>query len=97
MAPTAQPAEPMAQPEFRDPPNTRSGARGPRGIGVWVELLTPLIDHPGKWAVVRKTEKPVQASGMAASLRKENAKIPPGKWEFAARQGEVFARYVGPE
>jgi hypothetical protein len=62
-----------------------------------VELLTPLLQHPGKWAMVRTADTTQKASGMAASLRKDNAKIPAGKWEFAARSGEVFARYVGPE
>jgi hypothetical protein len=47
--------------------------------------------------MVRTADTTQKASGMAASLRKDNAKIPAGKWEFAARSGEVFARYVGPE
>lgn len=87
----------IAQPEFRDPPTRAGGTRGPAATGIWIDLLTPLVHHPGKWAMVRTADDAQKASGMAASLRKENAKIPAGKWEFAARQGEVFARYIGPE
>lgn len=93
---TAQP-ETTAQPEFRDPPPSRSGGRSAKGGGVWMELLEPLLAHPGRWAIVRKADNVQKASGMAAALRKEGAKIPAGKWEFAARQGDVYARFVGPE
>jgi hypothetical protein len=62
-----------------------------------MEVLAPLVEHPGKWAVVKKAEDNQKASTTAASLRKDTARKPEGKWEFVARQGEVFARYVGPE
>jgi hypothetical protein len=58
-----------------------------------------MMHHPGRWAVVYKSPdgKSQKASGMAAALRGDKTKKPAGKWEFSARQGEVFARYIGPE
>lgn len=69
--------------------------------GKWVELLKPLLAHPGRWAVVYTAEGEgklsQKASGQAAALRSEKTRKPAGKWEFTSRQGEVFARYIGPE
>lgn len=85
--------------DFRDPGPSRRGPAG-RRAGVWLETLKPLIHHPGRWAVVRSYEGEkagTQASAAAATLRKPEANIPSGKWEFAARSGELFAKYIGPE
>lgn len=84
--------------EWKDPAPSRRGF-GSRP-GVWIERLQPLLSHPGRWAVVYRGEgeKAAQkAAGMAAALRGEKTRKPDGKWDFSARQGEVFARYIGPE
>jgi hypothetical protein len=74
-------------------------------VGVWMDRLSPLVAHPGRWALVHTAELQEGAkgslsskgSGIAAQLRSGKARIPEGKWEFTSRQGEVYARYVGPE
>ena len=81
--------------EWRDPGPSRRGF-GARG-GVWVDRLRPLMDHPGRWAVVYKTDKQTKASGMAAALRQGKTRKPEGKWDIRSRGLEVFAQYVGPE
>jgi hypothetical protein len=81
---------------WKDPGPSRRGP-GVRQGGIWIDRLRPLMHHPGRWAVVDTKDSIQKASGTAAQLRGPKAKIPAGKWEFAAREGEVFARYVGPE
>lgn len=80
---------------WKDPGPSRRGFGSTPGV--WQDRLRPLMHHPGRWAVVHTSDTAQKASGMAASLRSPKAKIPAGKWEFQARLGEVFARYVGPE
>lgn len=83
--------------QWKDPAPSKRGFGSK--AGVWVDRLQPLLQHPGRWAVVYKAEdgKAQKASGMAASLRGDKTRKPAGKWEFTARADEVFARYIGPE
>lgn len=85
--------------EWREPGPSRRGAPGGGRGGVWIERLTPLTSHAGRWAVIYKAEdgKASRASGMAAALRNGKTMTPAGKWEFVSRGAEVFARYIGPE
>jgi hypothetical protein len=81
--------------EWRDPPR-------PRGQkDVWIARLLPLMEEPGRWAVVYRTANPRTARTTISGLRHDTTRIPPGKWEFAADTHadppEVFARYIGPE
>jgi hypothetical protein len=77
--------------EWRDPPPqiTRRGA--------WDTYLLPVMEHPGRWAMIRSGENSKQASTWAANLRRSRSTVPPGKWEFVVRGHELFARYIGPE
>lgn len=78
--------------EFRDPPSS------PRGVpGTWAERLSPLLEHVGRWAVVRTTPTSNTASKTAWLLRKGQFVPPPGRWEFRSSGCEVFARYLGPD
>lgn len=88
---------PSGEIEWREPGPSRRGLGS--SPGVWIDRLKPLMHHPGRWAVVYKAEdgKTGKATGMAAALRGNKTKKPAGKWDFSARQGEVFARYIGPE
>jgi type IV secretory pathway TrbF-like protein len=78
--------------EWRDPPDTRGGGRKQ-----WRELLAPLIERPNAWAMVRAYSTPHQAAQTVWQLRNGRMTRPAGQWEFAARRGEVFARYLGEE
>jgi hypothetical protein len=80
-----------------DPPTTR-------GKGVWERCLVPLIEKPGQWARVAVKETMQAAYSCASSLSRRKVKLPPGRWEFAARhlpddpkRGGVWARYLGPD
>lgn len=84
---------------WEDPPLTSWG--GARAGGIWLRLLTPLMERPGQWAHLRTC--PVHSAyGTSASLTKRTYNIPPGRWEFCARSinkttGSVYGRYLGPE
>lgn len=73
---------------WKDPPRSRRG--------VWIERLTPLLEHPNRWAVVAT----VKSSATAHQLRKGMHQLPNGKWEFrhhaTAEGNEIYARYLGP-
>lgn len=95
----------MASPiTWKEPGPSLRGGPG-RQPGVWLERLQPLTAHAGRWAVIHTAEAtegtkatPAQkASAIASQLKKGKLRAPEGKWEFTSRQGEVFAKYVGPE
>jgi hypothetical protein len=79
--------------EWRDPPARYKGSPP----GIWIGLLEQVAQRPGEWACVRRFENLGTAQSRASDLRTGNVKLPPGKWEFAARGLELFARYIGPE
>jgi hypothetical protein len=81
--------------EWREPP---AGTTQRVGKSQWVQTLEPLMERPTLWAMVRTFSSQAGASSCASNLRKlsRDGKID-GKWEFAAKDGEVFARFMGPE
>lgn len=79
--------------EFRDPPAAKAGTTS----RPWVEALSPLLDHEGRWAVVRTLKSAAAASTALHRLRYRIVHMPAGKWEFRSSGPEVFARYIGPE
>ena len=83
--------------EFKDPPLGVNGANQ----GIWIERLDPLIDHPGRWAVVHRTQTANAAYAAAAALRAGRLAAPPGRWTFRGATdgtgGAVYVRYDGPE
>ena len=64
---------------------------------VWVDVLAPLVDHPGRWAIVRTTKTSAVARSTVDNLNRGTLRPPPGRWEFRASGCEVFARYLGPD
>ncbi len=85
------------------PPRKQSGAPG-----LWMERLTPLLDHPGRWARVHDATSRAAATQTVGRLRGRGARaldravIPPGRWEFRAAglpdgSGAIYARYLGPD
>lgn len=71
---------------------------GSRRSHPWVDRLTPLTEHPKRWALVATTK----SSSVAAGLRKGAYAIPEGNWEFRTHQlelgaYELYARYLGPK
>jgi hypothetical protein len=78
--------------EWRDPsPRSRGGN------SLWCKLLGPLVERPNEWAMVRAYDVAQDAYQAVSRLRAGMLKTPPGRWEFAGRNGEVFARYLGEE
>ncbi|HVE45522.1 MAG TPA: hypothetical protein VNA57_02080 [Acidimicrobiales bacterium] len=80
---------------WEDPP-----ARGPH-FPKWFDLLSPLLAHPGRWALVATKPSAKAAYATKGNLTAFKVRVPPGQWEFAARkrgEGEfgVYARYIGP-
>lgn len=74
---------------------------------LWVELLTPVMDRPGEWALVRSYDRPEAAQQGAKYLRdsasgRRRGRVPAGQWEFTSRQVQwdvaewgVWARWMG--
>ncbi len=65
----------------------------------WVARLTPLVEHPKRWANLGE-----QTPNVASRLRYGKLITPPGKWEFTTRhlpgmakdRAILYARYLGP-
>lgn len=80
------------------PPHVRGGGAEAK----WPKRLSPLLDHPKRWAVVYESENSARAYSMSSALRSSIA-LPVGttrdQWEFVARttggKGCVYARYLG--
>lgn len=73
---------------------------------VWESLLTPLLDRPGQWAIVREYDRPESAEWAARKLRHAGRRprgtpnllvIPPGRFDFISGNGRLYARYLGPD
>ena len=77
--------------EWREPP----AGNDKRGGSQWAKTLEPLRERPTVWAMVRAFGSHNGAAQAVTRLRKNDNLD--GKWEFVARDTEVFARYVGPE
>lgn len=85
--------------EWSEPPAERGG--------MWRQTLAPVMDQPGRWALVRDYRRKPSAVDAVRKLRqaadgKGHVVIPPGEWEFVQRQMEpttarwgVWARYLG--
>lgn len=71
------------------------------GHSIWLRRLTPLIEHPNRWARVAAFDSQSGAGSAAGHLKRGVLKSPPGRWEFVSRgiDGKfyVYARYLGPE
>jgi len=80
---------------WENPPSTRGGR-----YTDWNALLLPLMEQPNRWAIIATRPTSMSAQSAAGGLRAKRSKMPPGRWEFAARQvdGEhrIYARYLGP-
>lgn len=74
------------------PPKKRSGGAAAK----WRPLLLPLMERPGCWARIAEYESARTARTARMNLRAGRIIVPPGEWEFAARDKRVYARYVGP-
>lgn len=83
----------LIEPQFRDPP-----PRGSQSGGRWLETLTPLLKHKGRWAMVKEFDSPEAAHDAQSNLTSGRIKIPQPDhdWSFSARQCELFAIYRGP-
>lgn len=83
----------MDEIDFRDPPPSDRSTR----TGAWMGRLSPLVDHPKRWACVYTASTPATAGRTAGNLKQRLLKYPAGQWEFTCRGVEVFARYMGPD
>lgn len=87
----------MSEIVWEDPPATKFGTVS---AGAWVRRLSPLLEHPGRWALVSGEF----STGVAAQLKAGKVRTPPGRWEFTSRgagdgsrRGKIYARYLGPD
>jgi hypothetical protein len=74
---------------------------------LWCELLTPVMERPGEWGLVRVYDDAAASSQAAKELRSVAAgrrvgRVPPGGWEFRSGQVTaneprwgVWAKYLG--
>lgn len=72
------------------PPNTVAR-------GVWLEWLQPLVERPGRWAVVYEAETPKRAGWLVQNLKQRRVAIPSPEheWSFVSRGPLIYARYDG--
>ncbi len=68
----------------------------------WVTRLEPVMERPGKWALVDIFSHYQKAQRTAYRLTQRAVVLPPGRWEFLAvrtedRGGELYARFLGIE
>lgn len=79
--------------KFVDMPPRKSGGM----IGRWMQQLSPLVDNPGRWALIYTCEHPGAANKLQSNLHSRKLLIPEPNhdWEFAARGSEVYAVYRG--
>lgn len=71
----------MSAPTWAEPPPI-GGPQDPRSY--WMERLRPLVEHPGRWAVI-KSGLPSTINQAANMMRTRQVHIPPGEWEFTVR------------
>lgn len=62
---------------------------------VWESRLTQFTGNPGEWGVVENYEGDLYRAQTTASNLRHHAVLPPGRWEFKARLGVVYGRYLG--
>lgn len=65
----------------------------------WIKVLLPLKKKKNIWFQIAEYPTSSQAASSAQYLKKEEALVPPGVWEFASRTldndgGGLFARFV---
>jgi hypothetical protein len=70
----------------------------PGGGETWMEILAPLVNAPGQWAIVREYDTAEGAYTAQSNLSRRHVNIPRPKdeWSFAAREGALYACYRGP-
>jgi hypothetical protein len=84
-------------PEWAEPPPSVHGK------AKWPEILAPLIDNPGEWAIVRRFKQANGAGALASAIRQGRVSRPQGTnvFDFEAisrtvdGEGRVYVRYVG--
>lgn len=78
--------------KWEDPPDNYK-----RIDGKWAAEADELITHPGQWAKLAEGLTSIQAAGIASTVRGGVLKNfrPAGAFESMARNGAVYARYVG--
>jgi hypothetical protein len=54
------------------------------------------MKHPGKWSVLATLETAAKAASAAGHLREPRTPKPEGRWSFASREADVYARFDGP-
>ena len=84
---------------WTDPPRQSAS----QDNGVWVEQLTPVMERPNMWALIR-TGDIVSMRNAKSALSTGRVIRPAGRWEFVTRtldreKGEagLWARYLGPD
>lgn len=63
----------------------------------WADTFAELMARPGCWGVIRHY-KPSSAKRVASAIRAgRQTSLPPGRWDAAARQADLYVCYLGPE
>lgn len=75
-----------------EPPPRRSRGKS----GVYIELLTPMMEFPNRWAIIATRPSAQSAWNVVSQLRSGRVKRPEGRWEFESRGLDVYATYIGP-
>jgi hypothetical protein len=77
---------------WEQPPPRKDADR----VGAWERRLMPLRERPGEWARVKDGLTERTAQTYASELRRtKRYRKPAGRYEFAARGGAIYARYLG--
>lgn len=78
--------------EFCDPPFNPKA----KGNSKWHEVVLALRERPGEWAKIATRGTKESARNFASEIRRGSGNFrPAGAFEAVARDGQVWARYVG--
>ncbi len=62
----------------------------------WVKRLGKLHTRPNEWAIVFRSKSRGTAGAIATFLKQGKFHMPAGRFEFATRDCNVYARWIGP-
>lgn len=91
------------------PPNAPRGHGGGGGgrSDLYLRILTPVMENPGRWCEVAHFKTPTGARAAAKALENGKRAVPEGEWEFETRRlvnendptgpkhSKLYARYMG--
>lgn len=93
----------MSEVVWQDPPEIVRSA-GHRRPSIWQQKLGPLVEHPGRWALVHQGSNHVYSTVIRYQITHGRMRVPEGTsaedWEFTSRKTadgtyDTYGRFIG--